>query len=387
MVEPTLPTSAILRAGLDLTQQEQSDRFATLQAGDRIPARVLRLETEGRVLVDLAGRRTLAAATTELRVGQRLLLEVIDTAPQMLLRIVPPGRAGSGPTAATLHLAMPPGSPGVDELTTTIQRLVQTLGAAGGAGDDSAPVGQALERLGALFAPAPLADSTAALAQWLKTALEDNGLFLETRLGRLCTADRTPADAAAELLQRDLKAQLLLLRSSLAELPPDKFKAAQITAKQLTALKSVVHNLLGHIEQQQLQTVRHSAQPDNLQLMTYVLPTNDPQRPLQLKVFYPKRGSESESHGHHCVALLLDMDRLGIVRADLTLLERHLQIAFYVGNEDLRDWLEPQVREVAAVLDDLFQQVQIGVHVSQSRIARFASEDDTDAVGRVNIRA
>jgi hypothetical protein len=391
-MEPTAPTTAILRAELDLRQPHPDERFASLRPGDRMIARVLRLEADGRALVDLGGQRALAASTADLRPGQRLLLEVVRTGPEWVLQIVPEKAEGRQTPAPTLDLSAPPGRMTVAEWTRTVDQLSQALQSMAqgeqSPGSDIAPLRQALARLVAAFSPAPLNGSIADLTRWLKVAVEENGPLLESKLAELCSgAGHVSAGAAASLFERDLKAQLLSLQRDLERLSDAHLRAAEMTPKQAAALKQIVSHLLGHIEQQQFRMIQNGAQPDAFTLLTHVLPTADPDRPIQLKVYYPKRGSDSESQNHHCVALLLDLDRLGALRADLTMLDRHLQVAFYVRDETVRAHFQPHLSSITTVLNGLFGQIQVGVHVSEAKIMQFATEDGDDAVGRINIRA
>ena len=52
-------------------------------------------------------------------------------------------------------------------------------------------------------------------------------------------------------------------------------------------------------------------------------------QPVQLKAYYPRGKSKDAKGGVHRIALLLEMDRLGMLRVDLALFGRQLHIDFF----------------------------------------------------------
>ncbi len=200
--------------------------------------------------------------------------------------------------------------------------------------------------------------------------------------------DPSVLESIRHVLARDLKPQLLILKSFLSDADghPAVRNAGQ--DRDVTMLRQVVDQLLSHVEQQQGHAVRRSAEPDLYQVFTHLLPVKGQEAPVQLKVYYPKKGSPGDDDGQHRIALLLDMDRLGPVRVDLKMTNRQLQIHFFVRNDVVKQMFDAHTNDISDALHGHFEQVNIQSSVSVRKIEQFEGEDLAGPpLGRIDIKA
>jgi hypothetical protein len=100
-----------------------------------------------------------------------------------------------------------------------------------------------------------------------------------------------------------------------------------------------------------------------------------------------RRGRSADPGEGHRVSLLLALDRLGAVRADLVQIARRLDVAVFVSEPGARDLIERHAAALREVLAGLFDEVAFRVGVSPERIARFALEEGhPGGEGKVDLR-
>jgi len=154
----------------------------------------------------------------------------------------------------------------------------------------------------------------------------------------------------------------------------------------LAILKGVVDTLLSDINQQQGRAVSQRDSADPFQVFTYALPLKEGDPPARLKVFYEKKQKPGSKKGFQ-ISLLLSMDRLGDVRTDFYLLENNLNLTFYVTKPAASIEIHENYQELHDLLDDLFDQVQLTVKVSEKRVINFDRPDIQKAGSqRVDLR-
>jgi hypothetical protein len=506
--------SAIFKAVLVPDQERGAERFADLMPGDRLTGRVLKMEADGRVLIDLGRFRAMADTTVPVQVGQRLALKVVQTGVPIQLRLELEAQPKMQPSNPRLALAtlLPLGEQ--QRVVQTIERMLtagvsaeraaptgEVSGRVANTASQSAPaapetqlrldaavtargtlpetVRQALIQLKTVFEPLVIDAPVAERTQWVQSSVEDHGILFEMKLAdaldkgaashgagpaeempvipkeaqptdRTLPETKTVADIkvgldssvfvapetgldipvgpdpkmelalkvdpapkgepdptrgknappiptaaetqATELAQRiiahDLKPHLLILKSFLGGLDDAATGPVEANSKDVAFLRQAVNQMTTHVEQQQEQAVRRSGEPDLYQVFTHLLPVKEQQQPVQLKVYYPKKGRAAEDDPHHRVALLLMLDRLGAVRADLSMVERTLRIGFSVRDSDVQQIFEEHTLAIEEALTGVFDQVQITTQVSREKIAQFAGEDLIGPpVGRIDVQA
>ncbi len=509
---------AIFRAVLAPDQERAAAQFAHLNVGDRLSGRVLKMEADGRLLIDLGRFKALAETTLPVQVGQRLTLKVTQMGEPIQLRLEADTQAAAQqPPHPRMALATLLNAGDQQRVVNTIERLLnalpgapqaQPLGESGGRTatapalsasasaearllPDAAtlakaslpePVRQALTQLKTIFEPMPLEAPAAQRTQWVQATVEDRGILFELKLAdaveqatqrpaplqltatgapkptapaagetfptakvaaeakvvadpksgldpalilaaetdseapaapdpKLAAAlkiqaggrgetdssaksagmppgpDAQVAEQAQRIIARDLKPHLLVLKNFLGGLEEQGAAPLEAHAKDVAFLRQAVNQLTAHVEQQQEQAVRRSGEPDLYQVFTHLLPVKDQQQPVQLKVYYPKKGRPAEDDPQHRVSLLLMLDRLGPVRVDLAMVERSLRIGFYVRDPQVQQVFEAHGQTVADALAGVFDQVLISTQVSKEKIAQFEGEDLVGPpVGRIDVQ-
>ena len=207
----------------------------------------------------------------------------------------------------------------------------------------------ALINLQQALSPASSAGDMAALVARVRDFVENSGVYFENRLGQAIrdlqtrSTSMTPAELARQPVIRDImindvKPNLLILKAFLEAQPPDARGADQYM---LETLKSVVLRAVSHIEQQQFMAVEKPVDPDLFQAFSHLLFLTDTHRNARLKVYYAKKGRD-DAHKIPRVSLLLDMDRMGTVRADLWMVGKDLNVTFFVKEADAKAAIESE---------------------------------------------
>lgn len=397
--------SGILKAIVSTLEDRPGREMPDLKVGDVLSGRVVRLESDGRLLIDLEDFRALARADFSVRPGETLRLKVVTTGVPLYLQTIAPGNQETArflPRFAFDEVLDPKGQQRLLEITG---RLIGRQGK-----NDSADlpprVVQALFGIQSRIEPLALNRPADQIVQHLKFSIEESGLFLEKKLAEAIIADAiTPkpetrvasdhemkpgaeeplASQASKILARDLKGQLLVLKDFLFSRTIGG-EEHPLTVKEAEFLRSAVDRLLTHVEEQQARVTQRSGQGNPFQVVTHWLTLEEQSRPVRLKLYYPRaRGTQDDQNQR--IALLLDMDRIGAVRVDLAMVANHLRIDFYVDNDDLRQEIEDQGRAVSDALVGLFEQVHVYAHISLEKIADFDQEDQrAGGAGGIDVR-
>ena len=402
--------SAIINAIIAPRDERSSGNLPPLQPGDRLIGRVLQLEDDGRVLIDLGRFRALAQTAFDVQPGQILKLKVIKSGWPLHLQVEPEPQAQAN-MPARLALAEVLGAYG-QQLVRIIEDYYNSAGRlAMRSPQDDETIRQALMQIRTLLEPMVLDGSDPRLSQKLGNALDQSGLFYEVKLaeavaripahqvdalleeGSALSRQEGEARAGAALdslrtfIDRDLKAQLMRFLALLSKADQQLPVKDDLPAKDIQFVRQSLERLLVHIQEQQENLVQRSTPGETHQVISYCWPVRDQTRQVRLKIYYPHKGRPRGSLPHHRVALLLDMERLGPLRADLVMLERSLRIDFYVRNKSTRQLLERHSHAVREALANNFDQVSIAAHISEEKIKCFDQEDATGAgVGRVDIQ-
>jgi hypothetical protein len=372
----------VMEIGSIIDVLRSSPEATALKTGDLFKIKVLEVFESQRILVDLGRWRTVADIRFPVAAGDEFWVRVQEASGQLRLQRVPP-------PDATLSAAAPAAGPvqgvsveslkqvqiGLDELADALSRLPDSR-------QVSHEARQALEALRSFLHPFDLESTPVALAAKLKEFCENSGLFLETRLGAAVekTADRPGVEtvldaassaAAARVLAGDLKARLLLLRAFLEGSSAGAFVADRGAAAHLSR---AVTELLADIRAGQEQMANTLSADPPIQLVHFALPMTDDRNPVRLKIAYRRRPAGEKQQGHRA-AVLLALDRVGSIRADLFLLGQSLSISIFVSSTELQNVFARHAPDVRDALAEWFDTVSVQVKTSPGNIERFIVED------------
>ena len=394
----------------------------SLKPGDRLTARVLRVRTDRQVLMDFGRFRALTHIDAAVKPGQTLMLKVMDSGSPIHMQII--GILGDEKVAdrPPMPLINPAQALTMDQqrgLGPLLDRMLESRALISAPAEHQG-LRQALVDLRDLVSPLSLELPPKEIAARLQYAVEERSLFFEKKIAQwlmsapkdgfeaLSQENPPAADAASNLPgkgraltlmpdlpglgagllgARDLKAQLLLIKSFLNQMDSADARTYALKIREIKFLNGAVDHLLDHLQEQQERLVQRSSQSHLFQVMGHWLPVKDQHQPLKLKLYYPKKERPQGLEAPHYVCLLLDMDRLGPIRADLKLTGRQLQVTFSVLTRDIRHAFESALSGIVPVLEGLFDAVEALVQVSAEKITCFDEEQMvTSEPGRIDIQ-
>lgn len=351
--------------------------MGALEPGSTLKLKIIELNGN-RALIDFGNFRTTADIKIPVTLGQELMVRVLEAGQQLKLGIVTVDQKNPmSPEMPGQTLEAPPGE-NLNKVQNELSRILNQATDLSGNKKIPSSIFNTLASLNAYFEPFELKEIIAELLPRLKSHFENSGIFFEKSLERIISqvlADKDSgslpnlADLSAvkAVFSRDLKPNLLLLQHFMEE----KETLSKIFGPQtLTMLKGVVDTLLSDINQQQGRAVSQLDSSDPFQVFTYTLPLKEGDPPAKLKIFYEKKQKPGSKKGFQ-ISLLLTMDRLGDVRTDFYLLENDLNLTFYVTKPAAMIEIQENYQELHDLFDDLFDQVQLKVKVSEKRVKDF----------------
>ena len=239
-----------------------------------------------------------------------------------------------------------------------------------------------LTNLEKALTPAFLTDDIDIIAARIKGFVENSGIYFEKHLESVITSIESKQNPTtlAELakhpmiravIAKDIKPNLLFLKQMLDSLSPDSQKRG---LKLPAEMKELILQTLSNIDQQQLVALEKPSDPYPFQAFIHNLFFSDKNIDAKLKVVHSKKGREA-SKKQPRVSLLLEMDRLGMVRTDLWTVSRNLNITFFVQHESVKSAIDNKYRRMEKNLSSLFETVCVNVLVNKRKIDDFMLED------------
>ena len=389
----TMDLSAIIKAVLDPVAGYPETVVKELRSGDRLIGRVLKLASDGRVLMDFGQFRAHAHIRWPVQHGQKLNLEVVETGSQLKLRVISDSDGSRRISMPRLDFARVLSAGDQKQVVALTERLVNS----------SQPVRlpqrilNALTQLKAALQPAPISGESGIddLVLRLRHIFENSGLLFEKKLAETQPSEnKVQSDQvkpsgiqARPVLNQDLKAQLLILKAYFTELEAKPEGPAALTGKDLIYMRRSVEQLLAHLQDQQGRVMTRIGDNDQIVIVNHQLYLENQRSPVQIKLYYPKKEHRKRRPGQYRLAMLLNMDRLGPLRIDMAMLEDVLEVGFFVESESVRDTLEARREQIVTVLQEGFRQVLMVARISHEKITNFQREDSPDpAFGRVDIQ-
>jgi hypothetical protein len=354
--------------------------IAALAPGDRLRVKVVEVYDHQRALVELGRWRVLADIGFPAAAGDELQVRVVESGARLRLQRVsaagPPALAAAMAAGSEAAVDAPrPAAVRTGPLADALQRLTA-------AGPLPVEVGRMADALRLFLAPLDPRSDPAALAARLRELCQESGVFLEQRLGAAVTkagagagepltADTGSRPAPEGILATDLKARLLVLKAYLEsaagrQLAKDRLEMAGLTR--------AAAEVLADIRAGQEALAQPGPQASGLPVVHLALPMPADGGRAGLKIAFGRRSAAGREQGHRA-AILLELDRMGAVRADLTLAGNRLAVAVFVSRADLRELVDRHASELCDALAPFFEQVAFHVSVSSRKIARFASEE------------
>jgi hypothetical protein len=182
---------------------------------------------------------------------------------------------------------------------------------------------------------------------------------------------------------RDLKPVLLMLKAFL-DAPDMDVRVSD--AKTLAQFKGILDMLLSDIHNQQSRAVHKHEFADPYQVFSFALPLKENEEKARLKLYCPKKKSDSSKAGFK-ISLLLVLDRIGEMRADFHLLDKDLSITFFVKNDASKTYFERHYKDIREPLDSMFNYLVLKTVVSEKKIEEFQHADlEVDGDRQIDLR-
>lgn len=190
-------------------------------------------------------------------------------------------------------------------------------------------------------------------------------------------------DRLQQILNQDLKPNLFRL-NALLERNDEITK--WVDSKALEQMKTAVGKLINDIAGQQADAVSRQGRTDPTQVLAFSIPLEETRENARLKIYYPKKHKDASKEGLR-ISVLLDMDRLGEIRTDLHLLEKDLNITFFVQDMQKKIWIENNFNDILHELAPYFDYLSVKAVVSEKKIEDFISQDrQVSSDGMLDVR-
>jgi hypothetical protein len=343
---------------------------------DHLNGRVIRIENDGRVLMDFSQFKALTEVPIKVSVGQTLPLEIVKTGNPLTMRIVYPKAPllDQIQSQATQHSSSVFSPKLMQQITFDLKILDNALTDIKATAVTNTNIQSALKALETLFAGLDLNSDSKTLAADIQTLIENSGLFYEKRVAMILenllngSIDMQGLQGEIRaLIHSDFKPNAHFLLEFLNTLDQEALDLDETAKKRL---QSALKEMLTDLQQQQKLAVKRFSSDDPLQIFQLSLPFQEKREAIKLKFYFTKKQAR-DSQSHPRISLLLDLKHLGLVRSDFLLIQRDLAVTFYVGSADIKEYFETQMEPVKKVLEDLFDTVALTVRVSEQKIKAF----------------
>ena len=367
---------AIIKALLPSEASQLETDKRSLKPGDHLKGRVIKIENDGRVVMDFNKFKALTEVPIKVSVGQTLPLEIVKTGNPLTMRIVyPKAPLLDNIQSQTTKRSSSVFSPKLmQQITFDLKILDNALTDIKTTAATADNIQSAFKALETLFTGLDLNLDSKTLAADIQTLIENSGLFYEKRvamiLENLLNGSNDMQGLQGEiraLIHSDFKPNAHFLLEYLNTLDPETLNLDGTAKKRL---QSALKEILTELQQQKNIAVKRSSTDDPLQIFHLSLPFQEKRNAIKLKLYFTKkRGEDTPSHPR--ISLLLDLNRLGIVRSDFLMIQRDLAVTFYVNSVDIKDYFETQMEPIKKVLEDLFDTVSLAARVSEQKIKAF----------------
>jgi hypothetical protein len=368
--------AAIIKALLPVEASHFNSDKRALNPGDHLNGRVIRIENDGRVLMDFSQFKALTEVPIKVSVGQTLPLEIVKTGNPLTMRIVYPKAPllDQIQSQATQHSSSVFSPKLMQQITFDLKILDNALTDIKATAVTNTNIQSALKALETLFAGLDLNSDSKTLAADIQTLIENSGLFYEKRVAMILenllngSIDMQGLQGEIRaLIHSDFKPNAHFLLEFLNTLDQEALDLDETAKKRL---QSALKEMLTDLQQQQKLAVKRFSSDDPLQIFQLSLPFQEKREAIKLKFYFTKKQAR-DSQSHPRISLLLDLKHLGLVRSDFLLIQRDLAVTFYVGSADIKEYFETQMEPVKKVLEDLFDTVALTVRVSEQKIKAF----------------
>ena len=373
--------SSLLQAILDPRLNRSAWFQEIVKPGDVFNLKIIEVQDNHRALVDLGKFRALAEIKFPVKAGDELLVKVSDTDGQLRLQVVDPDSkdlAGRKNVLSRLEILS---FDVFNKIQSDIKQAARKILNLPGHQLPPEHIQRALATLDTHFESIDLSKPATKWLPLLKSYVENAGFLFEKKIADIINkfVERSEGDLAKELIRapqvkmilaKDLKPILFMLKEYLEN--PDSVSKF-LNTRSSSSFKGSIDMLLADIFNQQTRAAHKLELSDPYHVFSFTLPLKEDEHKAKLKFYYPKKKNGSKNG--YKISLLLDMDKIGEVRADFFLLKQELSITFFVKDDSRKLKFEENSDEVSDRLNPLFDYLILKTVVSAKKIQDFHRED------------
>jgi len=352
-------------------------KMGALAPGSTLKLKIIALNGD-RALIDFGNFRATANIKIPVTLGEEMMVRVLEAGRQLKLGVITPDQKNPMSPERMGHRLETLPAENLDKIQKDLMQVLnQSLDSSGGKKTPQS-IFNVLANLNTYFEPFELKEIIAELLHRLKSHFENSGIFFEKALEKVILQALGEKDAGSiknlanlpevkAVFNRDLKPNLLLLQQFIE----NKESLQKIfDSNTLTILKSSINTLLADITGQQGRAVNQLESADPFQVVTYTLPLKKGSQTAKLRIYYEKKHKPGSKKGFQ-ISLFLSMERLGDIRTDFYLLENDLNITFFVTKPSTQIKIQENYSELRELLDSLFDQIQLKIKVSETKVRDF----------------
>ncbi|MBL7224499.1 MAG: hypothetical protein ISS59_00030 [Desulfobacteraceae bacterium] len=374
--------SKLIRSMCSSELQRSSLEKDTLKVGDNLLGRVLEIKNSGKTLIDFGRFRALARTQFPVREGDVIDVKVLEKGIPIRLGLNNPAQKISQQVKKMLSLIEFPPENILEKLQSETRKVLNRNNGIFKGREVPIYVKDILARIAAHFGPMNIGKNSSELSSQLKSYIENSGIFFEKKIENVIiksfeTNEKTSPKGLREspeirdIIRKDLKPNIIILKDFLDR---KGLMLKILGTKNLEAIRSTVERLLAEmVAQQGDTTVRHD-RLESAHALTYALPLEESNQRAKLKVYYSKKNRGKSEEGFK-VSLLLAMDKIGQIRTDFFLMDKDLDITFFVNDRNIKEYVDDNSEEIVGSLRNHFKRLTLNVIISEDEIEEFEMKD------------
>jgi len=413
---------------MDFLEGSELERFLlgmkSLQTGDFLEGRVIKLFNSGEALIDFGRFRAKATVQIPLAEGEHLRVIVAETGDKIRFQIQGPEKNIAADSQLRLEFIEKAQwidlsenrefirqiteqlNPGQNQSNpTSIPAPAQTAASLSGIGLSADTILHtqnyqtmllALSDIKNIVNPIEIRGGAHAVATELKNLIQNSGFFLESKLLSAVMAQQGPESTPfteqqidwptlvrhlQDLGQNDLKQQLNVLIRQLKNNEPSE-QMARGEGSRLSSARTELESFLETMINQHRQILEETQlKQENQAIFSFHLPFEESKISGKLKLYIKKGKSKKNSPGWR-ISLLLNMSGLGGVRIDFYYLPQVLRLTVFVLDRTIQHELLSEATFLIEQLQQYIESVHLEVLVSKAKIDHFEAEDWLDESGQ-----
>jgi len=416
---------------LELLEGSELERFLqvkkTLQAGDILEGRVIKLFNQAEALIDFGSFRARAQVQLPLSPGELLKVMVIDAGEKIHFQIQNPEKAVSVDARALSGFIERNQWIDLKKLADFIEQVAEKISPKQG-GEDNVPVSgdksvvnierQILDRqplvqpmtnipadneihpvlstvsnLKNLLRAIDAGGDAEVVSSKIASLLKSSGIFWENRVLTLALSQAgenelrqadTPIDwnlfrnQLETMGKEDVREQMNVLVRQLKEIENSQ-KTERPDVPRLASVRAELETFLETMLAQHKQILQEmNLKQEDQAIFSFNLPFEQAKVSGKMKVYLKKKGKGRKQKEGWRISLLLDLSRIGGVRVDLFYLSQILRLSIFVGDRVIQNELMHFSPMLVARLKEFIESVHVEILVSKAKIDHFETEDWVD---------